>query len=270
MTTTPGARDLVLAAAAIILVSRLVEGPMAWLVGALLLGLVAVGLLQVLGEAEGTPISGVPLEALVTPAIAAAAGLGTIRLVPVGVVLVPAIAVLAWFVGRTIRTEAHLVRSLQGPSAGERTAVLSQAIVVAFLAFTGVAALVPGGLPEPAGSAPIALGTVGLAGLAGVDAVIAFGLGFRMAALRSGAARDIVWFALTSAIAVAVGALALRAIGTPRLLGPALLALVLFLWDAVHSQLPSGRRDPRRIWETILLVVLAIVVLAWSLRATAV
>jgi len=46
---------------------------------------------------------------------------------------------------------------------------------------------------------------------------------------------------------------------------PALLVLVLFLWDAIHGGAPSRRRDPRRRLEMALLVVLGLVVVGWSL-----
>jgi len=71
---------------------------------------------------------------------------------------------------------------------------------------------------------------------------------------------------LTSAIVVAIAAVGLRAMEIPRLLGPALLVLVFFLWDAVHGTPPSRRRDARRIWETVLLLILGAVVIAWSVR----
>ena len=50
-----------------------------------------------------------------------------------------------------------------------------------------------------------------------------------------------------------------------RLERPALLVLVLFLWDALHGSSPARRRDPRRIAETILLVVLGLVIVGWSI-----
>jgi len=64
---------------------------------------------------------------------------------------------------------------------------------------------------------------------------------------------------------VAIGAAAFRTIEIPSLLGPALLVLVLFLWDAIHGGAPARRRDPRRRLETALLVVLGLVVVGWSL-----
>ncbi|MBF8290446.1 MAG: hypothetical protein HW391_1414, partial [Chloroflexi bacterium] len=85
-------------------------------------------------------------------------------------------------------------------------------------------------------------------------------------ALRSSNLRDVAWFALTSALVVAIAAVALRAMEIPRLLGPALLVVVLYLWDAIHTGVPTRRRDPRRIWEAALLAILGLVVVAWGLR----
>ncbi|HLA93186.1 MAG TPA: hypothetical protein VJO36_06610, partial [Actinomycetota bacterium] len=87
--------------------------------------------------------------------------------------------------------------------------------------------------------------------------------------LRSSNVRDVAWFGLTSAIVVAIAAVALRAMEIPRLLGPALLVLVFFLWDAVHGTPPSKLRDPRRVWEIVLLVILGLLVVAWSARLRA-
>ena len=45
----------------------------------------------------------------------------------------------------------------------------------------------------------------------------------------------------------------------PRLLGPALLTLAFYLWDAFHAATPARRRDARWIWQTVLLAVLGVV-----------
>lgn len=260
-------RELVVGASAVILLSRLVDGPIAWVVGACLLAGVAFGTLQILGE-SGSPsaAAGVPVESLVVTSVASFAVLGAIRLVPVGILLVPAILAGAWLIGRVLATEARILASATGPSGADRTAILVGSLVVGFLGFTAIAALVPGGLPEPGGAlAPPPTGPE-LAMLAAADAVLGFLLGYRSAALRSSNVRDVAWFALTSAIVVAIAAAALRAMEIPRLLGPALLVVVFFLWDAIHGTPPSRRRDPRRIWETVLLLILGVVVAAWSAR----
>jgi hypothetical protein len=267
MGTRGATRELVVAATAVILVARLVDGPIAWAVGALLLVGVALGALQVLGESESRAVAtGVPVESLVVTAVTAFAVLGSTRLVPVGVLLVPALGAGAWLMARVLGTEARILASTSGPSGADRTAIRVGTLIVAFLGFTGVAALVPGGLPEPGTVvAPPPTGSE-LAALAAADAALAFLLAYRSAALRSSNVRDVAWFALTGAVVVAIGAVALRAMEIPRLLGPALLVLVFFLWDAMHGTPPYRRRDPRRIWEMLLLVVLGIVVAAWSLR----
>ena len=87
-----------------------------------------------------------------------------------------------------------------------------------------------------------------------------------MATFRYGTAKDAVRSALTYAIVVAVAAGVIQAIDLPRLVGPAALTLVFYLWDALHGTAPARRREPRFLWETILLVALAVVVVAWNVR----
>ena len=88
------------------------------------------------------------------------------------------------------------------------------------------------------------------------DGLIALLLAYRVAALRSSNLRDVAWFGVTGAAVVAIAAVALRSIEIPRILGPALLVLVFFLWDAIHGGTPSRRRDPWRLWETVALAAL--------------
>lgn len=266
MGTLGGSRDLVAISLIVAVLSRLVDGPVAWFVGACLLVAVVLGSLQVL--ADGVPTiagPGVPVEALVTPGVAIVAIFGTLRLVPIGLLLVPAAALGGWLLLRVLGTEARLLATATGPSGADRTAVRAEALIVGFLAFTGMAALVPGGLPEPG---LVAAGPTGLqlAVLATTDAATAFLLGYRAGALRTSNLREVSWFALTSAAVIAIAAAGLRAMEIPRLLGPALLVLVFFLWDAVHADAASRRRTSRRLWETVLLIVLGIVVVAWSVR----
>jgi len=259
-------RGLVVGTMAMVLLSTFVDAPAAWLVGACLLAAVALGSLQVLGDGvPSTAGTGLPVESLIVPVVTALAVFGSIRVLPGGLLLVPALLLGALLLDRALGTEARLLASPTGPSAADRTAVVGTLLVVGFLAFVGAAALLPGGLPEP-GSLGTGATEGELATLAGADAVIAFLLGYRAAALRSSNLREVAWFALTSAIAVAIAATALRAMSLPRLMGPALLVVVFFLWDAIHAGQPSRRRDARRIWETILLALLGIVVVAWSLR----
>ncbi len=76
---------------------------------------------------------------------------------------------------------------------------------------------------------------------------------------------DALWSATTYGAAIAIAAAAIRAMAIPQLLGPALLTVVFFLWDAIHGTPDRRRRDSRFIWQTALLAALGAVVLAWNL-----
>jgi hypothetical protein len=261
-------RELVVVAVAIVGLSSLIEGPLVWAVAGLLLGAVVVGSLQALGEGE--PL-GVPVEALILPGLAALASVGAIRLVPPGLALVPALAAAGLLVRWTLRIEGDRLDRPAGPTPDDRTLVLVASTLVSFLGFTGVAALVPGGLAqavvsEPGGGVPPpALSEANLLLLAGLDGAIAFLLGYRTTALRATHLVDALWSATTYGAAIAIAAAAIRAMAIPQLLGPALLTLVFFLWDAVHGTPPRRRRDARFLWQTALLAALGVVVVAWNL-----
>jgi hypothetical protein len=265
-----GRRDLALVAVTIVGLSRLIEPPGVWFVAIFLLGAMLLGTLQVLGEetARGDRSGlGVPIESLILPAVAAIACVGAIRLVPFGLWLVPALALTGLVVARTLALEARILAAHDDLGTEGRTAVLVTTLVVAFIGFTGVAATVPGGLAQPgaggASGGPLAEGD--LLALAAGDAAIAFLLGYRAAALRVTTLRDAVWSAATYAAAIAIGAAAVRAMEIPRLMGPALLTLAFYLWDAFHAASPARRRDVRWIWQSVLLAGLGVVVIVWNL-----
>jgi hypothetical protein len=240
-----GVRDLALAATIVIALSRFVDGPLAWLMAVVLLVATALGTLQIIGSGDAVAsTAGVPIESL----------------------LPPALAVVAWFIERVVTSEARLARATTPPSRSDRTEILVNGLVAAFGAFIGIAALAAGGITATGGGVPPASsGPFELGGLAVADGLIAFLLGYRIAALRSSVVRDVAWMASTAAAVVTITAALLRQIEIPGLLGPALLVLVLFLWDALHGSSPARRRDPRRIAETVLLVVLGLVIVGWSI-----
>jgi hypothetical protein len=262
--TTGPRRELVLAAVTVVGLSRLADGPGVWAVAGLLVGAILAGALHIVTDAGGEP-GAARVESLLTPAVAAFACVGVIRLVPVGLGLVVALAGVALVLDRTIRTEAKLAIRVHGANETERVVVLVEAVVVSFLAFLGTAALVPGGLPEPGGAGTAPLSEGALLALAGADALVAGALGYRSAALRVGTVRAALWSAATYAAAIAIAAAALRAADLPRLIGPAMLTLVFFLWDAFHGAEPGRRRDPRWLWQTVLLAGLGLVVILWNL-----
>ena len=263
-----GARDLAITVGVIVALSRFAPEGFVWPIAVVLLAAVYLGALQIVGEADPAAQSaGVPVETVFLPAAASLAALGAIRLVPIGVVLAPAFLLAGGLVGLTLVTELRLARASGPPSSTDRTVVLVEILIVGFLGFAGVAVLVPGGLPQPGdttgSSIPAPLAWVAQAG---GDALIALLLSYRAAALRTSNFRDVAWFAVTGAAVVAIAAVALRSIEIPRILGPALLVLVFFLWDAIHSGgRRRRRRDPWRIWETALLAFLAIAVIGWTL-----
>lgn len=262
----PGQRDLALVAVTIVGLSRLVEPPLVWLVAVLLLGAVVLGALQVLSDELGPREAGagVAIEALILPSVAAVACLGAIRLVPFGLGLVPALGVTWLLVRRTLAMEARIHRASSGLSADDRTAVLVTILLVSFIGFTGVAAMVPGGLVERT-NGPGPLPETNLLILAIGDGIIAGLLGYRAVALRLSNLVDALWSAGMYAAAIAIGAAALRAMEIPRLVGPALLTLAVYLWDALTGTAPARRREWRWIWQTGLLAALGVVVTAWNL-----
>ena len=258
-----GRRELVISALVVVGLSRLADGPALWLVASLVLVAVAIGARQVLGGAATTPV---PIESVIDPALAAAVAVGAIRLVPIGLGIALALAVVALLIDVSLRVEERIVTAPHGTTASDRTTLLVAAVVIGFVGFTGVAAMVPGGLADPGAPGSTPLNDRNLLVLALADGLIAGLLGYRLAVTNQASSRATLWSAATYAAAVAIGAAALRAIGIPRLVGPALLTLVLFLWDAFLGTSPARRRDPRWIWQTALLVLLGIAVMAWNLR----
>jgi hypothetical protein len=259
-------RDLTLIVVVIVGLARLLDGPLTWLVAGLLLAATLLGALQVLGQAEGPAAEhGVPIESLILPAVAAIGCLGSIDLVPIGIWLVPALAATAFLVDRTLRLEERIVAADRDLTEDDRSEVLVLTLLVAFVGFTGAGSLVPGGLAGGFGQPIPPLALQDLVLLAAADALVAGLLGYRAAALRVTTLRDALWSAATYAIAIAIGAAALRAMAIPRLIGPALLTLVFYLWDAFNGAAPARRRDPRWIWQTGLLVALGVLVIGWNL-----
>lgn len=256
-------QDLALLAVTVVGLSRLLDPPLIWLTAGALLAAMLLGTLQVLHD-EASPSqawSGIAIESVILPSVAAVACLGAIRLVPFGLWLVPALAVTWLIVGRTLALEDRIHRAESDLSEEERTALLVTILLVAFLAFTGIAAMVPGGLVETAGS----LDEANLIVLAAGDSLVAGLLGYRIASLRVTTVRDALWSAVTYGLAIAIGAAALRAMQIPLLVGPALLTLAFYLWDAFIGTTPSRRRDPAWIGRIGLLAALGILVAAWNL-----
>ncbi len=266
--TSPSAvlarRELVLVAVVLVAFTRLVEPADAFLISGLLPVVMLLAGIGVLASERNRR----PFEHLLIPAVLTGGSGAAIHLVQPGLPMIPALGVFALVLDRILALEIRLLAQHTSPSEADRRRVLLTAILAAFVAFTGVATLVPEGLAEPGGATSgggtLALGW--LVVLAFDDALIALLLGYRLAVLRYGSAADAARSALTYALVIAVAAGATRAIDAPRLLGPVVLTLVFYLWDALHGTAPARRREPRFVWELIVLAVLGVGVVAWNLQ----
>ena len=216
------------------------------------------------------------VESAIVPGMLVAGGILAGQLLPFGYAVLPALAIAAFVLDRALSVERRWLAD--GPSSDDRLAILTLALVAAFVSFSGIAAFVHGGLVGfglgvDGSSAGGGTGTSGadaidetaLIVLAGADGLIAGILGYRLARLGPIAPREAVLSAVTYAAIIAIGAGLLRAMAVPHLLGPALLTLLVYLWDAFHATTPSIRRDPRWIWQVGLLVGLSVLVVGWNL-----
>jgi hypothetical protein len=263
-------KELVTLTVVLVGLSRLVEGPALWAMAVLVLAAHVLATLEVLGTEPAAEDDGVPVEALLGPGVAAVAAIGALRLVPVGLLLVPAVFAAGCLVLASVALERRILGRANGATADDRAGLLSVVLIVAFAAFTGIAAAIPGALVEPGGvsaSARPGLPIEGMILLAVADGVLAALLGYRLAALRATDVRGAALSALSYAVVVAVAAASLRAMAIPRLLGPALLTLVVYLWSAYRGGPRPARADARWAWEMLLLLGLGAIVIAWNLLA---
>ena len=274
MSTGDPAWELVIVGVTLAAIGRLAEGPSLWVaafVAGLALGLAALEILGNVDPPPGVADLGVPVEALLVPAATGIASVVGIHVVPVGLLLVPALVAVGSLIASSIAIERRILARPSGPTAADRTALLGLVMLVAFVAFTGIAAAIPGALVEPPPTgveAPVTgLPLEGLALLAALDGLVAGILGYRLAALQGPTLRGALGAALSYAAVIAIAAAALRAMALPRLVGPALLTLVFYLWSAYRGVPRGTRRDPRWIWEVLLLVALGLVVVLWNLLA---
>ncbi len=267
--------ELIALAVALAAIGRLAEGPALWAAALLAAGALGLAALEVLGTDDdalpGLADLGVPVEALLVPAAIGIASVTAIHVVPVGLLLVLGLAVVGPLVASAIAIERRILARPGGPTAADRTALLGLVMLLAFLAFTGIAAAIPGALVEPPPTgveiAVPGLAMGGLVLLAALDGLLAGILGYRLAALQGPTLRGALAAALSYAAVIAITAAALRAMGLPRLLGPALLTLVLYLWSAYRGVPRGTRRDARWIWEVLLLAALGALVVLWNLVA---
>ena len=124
---------------------------------------------------------------------------------PDGLPVLVAVGLAALLLDRALALELHLHRRVSPPSVNDRTELLALSVLVSFLAFIGAAALVQGGLVEPAtaaGSPATPLSESTLVVLAVTDALVGGLLGFRLSILRERSRRAAAWSAGTFAAVV--------------------------------------------------------------------
>lgn len=226
------------------------------------------GVFQFYGDEEPR---GVPIESLVTPALVAAAIYAAIPaatwlgLHP-GLAIVVAVVVGAVLLRTAVDAELPFVRLGGITTAGDRRTIEALLLAAAFLLFIGVAATIPGGWPLPELDRPgqPALEPAVAIGLA--DAVIALLVGYRLTALTV-PVQNVGWASGTYGVLIGVAAVAFRWLAIPGLLGPALLAAVLYLRSILRSRSAPPDRSARWPLEALALAIVVVAVVAYQVLA---
>ena len=210
---------------------------------------------------------GVPIESLTTPAVATAAVAAVAHLVGVDVVLLLVLGGGSLLIAVTLLLEARLLGPADEVRARRERQLVPLTVLLAFLGFTGVAGAVFAGMaaPIPGSAEPAAIDQSGLVLLGLMDGAIAFLLGYRLAAERAPDLIEAAWAAGTFAVVTGVAAALVRAVALPRLLGPAILAGVFYLWSAYRAAPGAERRSAGWIWEYVVLAVALAGVVALNL-----
>ncbi|HLA17420.1 MAG TPA: hypothetical protein VJZ72_11020 [Candidatus Limnocylindrales bacterium] len=248
-------RELTILAVVVLALTRVTDGAALVAVSLLFLAMLVMGALVIF--AEGEP-AGVPIETLMPVAAAGIASVALVRVMPVGALLLPAIGAAAALIHVAVGVEARIVSQARPPDDRDRRSVLWVSLATCFVAFLGLpVAVVDAGLSaeQATWALPIAEG------------IVAALLGYRLAALRRPDLRAALFSALTYGVIIALAGVALRTLSLPRLVEPALLVLVFYLWDAAHATEPGRRREVRWIAELAVLAILGVAVVFLVERA---
>ena len=244
-------RELTILAVVVLALTRVTDGPALVAVTGLFLAVLVMGALVIF--AEGEP-AGVPIESLMPVAAAGIAAVAIVRVVPVGALLLPAIGAAALLIHVVVGVEARITSQARTPDERDRRSVLWASLATCFVAFIGLpTAVVDVGLS--AAWAAWAAWALSIA-----EGTVAALLGYRLAALRRPDLRSAAFSALTYGAIIGLAGAALRVLALPRLVEPALLVLVFYLWDAVHATKPARRRGVRWMLELAVLAVLGVAV----------
>jgi hypothetical protein len=279
-----GARELGLVTAALAVGIHFVDGPPLWIATGLMIAAVVAAVTHLLGDWRPWRVSP---ERLVLPGLAAFGVAGIAHLfapVPwLAVVFVGAWLLITWVVElETATGEGHVaadpghvaVAEAQRGAQGTEPAGFGEGhsrpfevrvgtLGIAFLAFAAVGGFVPGGL---AGDGK-ALTAVALVATIALDVVIGGLAGYRIAALRVHTWREGVVAMYQYAVASGHIGGFLRVLALPRLFGPALLTLLLYLVTGFRESPTPIRRSRRLIEESGLLVLAGAAAVVWGLLA---
>lgn len=239
-----------------------------WIVAALIAGGVAFGAFQLFAEEEPR---GVPLESLVTPALVAVAVYGIVpTAVWLGVhpafALVGALVVGVIVVRAALDAELPFVRLGGMTTAGDRRTVEALSLGAAFLIFIGIAATLPGAWPLPELDRPLATPTASIIVLGLADATVALFVGYRLTVL-AGPAPAVGWASGTYGVVVGIAAVVFRWLAIPGLMGPAVLAVVLYLRAVLRTASGPPDRSTRWPLEAAVLALVVVAAVAYQLLA---
>ncbi len=237
-----------------------------WLIAVLVGGAAAFGAFQLYGEDEPR---GVPIDSLVTPGLVAVAVYAAIP-AAVWLGVHPAFALAAVLTGgtvlfrTTIDAELPFVRLGGLPAAGDRRVVEGLLLGAAFLMFIGVAATLPGGWPLPELDAPGEFLVDSAVAMGLADATIAFFVGYRLTTM-AGPPAAVGWASGTYAVVIGIASVAFRWLAIPGLMGPALLAVVLYLRTIVRTGAAPPERHTRWPFEALMLGLVVVAVVVYQL-----
>jgi hypothetical protein len=264
-----GARELGLLVASLTVLVRFVDEIPLWAATALVVVTAAAGTANLRGEAW--PWQWSP-DRLALPALSGFAAVGTARLVdPVpwlvfvflGVWLLVGWAVAIETLPAWTESREQLAHPIESADHPRPLAARTGALGVGFLAFAAVGGVVPAGL---AGDG-VALTATALIATIALDVVIGGLIGYRISALaRPSGQEGAAAFYQYGVTAGHAGGL-LRVAALPRLFGPALLVLTVYLVTGLRESPVPIRRNGRLLRETLLLVVVGLLAVVWGLLA---
>ena len=267
------ARELGLVIATLAVCVHFVDGLTLWVATVLIVAAMLAAVAHLLGEWRPWRI---PLDRLVLPCLAAFSVVGIAHLaapVPwLAVVFIGTWLLVAWVVElETADAASGDVATPSEPGASGALAdgharpfaVRVGALGIAFLAFAAVGGFVPGGL---AGDGRTLTATALVATIV-LDVIIGGLAGYRIAALLPHSRREGIVALYQYAVASGHIGGFLRVLALPRLFGPALLTLLLYLVTGFRESPTPIRQSRRLVEESGLLVIAGAAAVVWGLLA---